>query len=65
MTRETQPLKRQMNASIASDNRVPSPQPLAGFGKIGIPAVAAAAEMMKTVKPKEKQVHQDFYHGSD
>jgi hypothetical protein len=54
-----------MNASIASYNRVPSPQPLAGFGKIGIPAVAAAAEMMKTVKPKEKQVHQDFYHGSD
>lgn len=65
MTREKQPTKPQMNAAIANDGRTPARPVIAPFGKIGMPAVAAAAEMMKTAKPKEKPIHQDFYHGSD
>jgi hypothetical protein len=57
--------KNQMNASIASDQRTANSSPSVGFGRIGIPAVAAAAEIMRVKKPVEKPAHASFYLGSD
>ena len=57
--------KPQMNAAIASDQRSANHAPTTGFGRIGIPAVAAAAEIMRVKKPVEKPAHASFYLGSD
>ena len=55
----------QMNAAISGHSRVPSSDRAQAFGKIGIPAVAAAAEMLRAKKPAEKPIHASFYLGSD
>ncbi len=55
----------QMNAAMAGNQRSPSTPSIAGFGRIGIPAVAAAAEVMRVKKPTEKPIHASFYLGSD
>ncbi len=60
-----QPRNSQMNASISEQRRAPSDAASQGFGKIGIPALAAAAEMLRAKKPAEKPVHASFYLGSD
>ena len=68
MSRETRvqhPQTTQMQASISGHRRVPSEDASQAFGKIGIPAVAAAAEMLKPKKPAEKPIHASFYLGSD
>jgi len=53
--------KSQMNAAIAS-SRVPGPEMTAGrFGRIGLPAVAAAAEVVKAKRKPEKPVHLSIY----
>ena len=72
MTREnemqgqkSQMQKSQMNAAIASDQRLANGAPTVGFGRIGIPAVAAAAEIMRVKKQAEKPPHASFYLGSD
>jgi hypothetical protein len=54
-----------MQASISGHRRAPSEAATQAFGKIGIPAVAAAAEILKTKKPAEKAIHASFYLGSD
>ncbi len=55
----------QMQASISGHRRAPSEGTSQAFGKIGIPAVAAAAEMLKVKKPAERPIHASFYLGSD
>jgi hypothetical protein len=55
----------QMNASLGSTRPEAPGQNAMRFGKIGIPAVAAAAELLKAKKPVEKPVHVSFYLGSD
>jgi hypothetical protein len=59
------PVQGQMNASLGSTRPEAPGQQSMRFGKIGIPAVAAAAEMLKAKKPVEKPVHVSFYLGSD
>jgi len=59
------PQSTQMQASISGHRRAPSEAATQAFGKIGIPAVAAAAEILKTKKPAEKAIHASFYLGSD
>jgi hypothetical protein len=55
----------QMNAAITGSQSPVSPTTPQRFGRIGIPAVAAAAEMLRTKKPSEKPIHASFYLGSD
>jgi len=62
--RDPYPQPTQMQASISGHRRAPSEAAPQAFGKIGIPAVAAAAEMLKTKKPA-KAIHASFYLGSD
>jgi hypothetical protein len=59
------PQPTQMQASISGQRRAPSEAATQAFGKIGIPAVAAAAEMLRVKKPSEKAIHASFYLGSD
>jgi len=63
--RHQYPQSAQMQASISGHRRAPSEAATQAFGKIGIPAVAAAAEMLKAKKPAEKAIHASFYLGSD
>ena len=50
----------QMSAAIA--DRVTSPRETTqSFGRIGIPALAAAAEIVKSSRKAEKPFHADFY----
>jgi hypothetical protein len=50
----------QMSAAIA--DRVTSPRDTTqSFGRIGIPALAAAAEIVKSSRKAEKPFHADFY----
>ena len=62
---KSQMQKGQMNAAIAGDQRPTNSAITVGFGRIGIPAVAAAAEIMRVKKPVEKPAHASFYLGSD
>ena len=63
--RHQHPQPTQMQASISGHRRAPSEAAPQAFGKIGIPAVAAAAEMLKAKKPAENAIHASFYLGSD
>ena len=65
MSHKTQTQQPQMSASITGSARAPSLGAPQAFGRIGIPAVAAAAGMMRTKKPNEKPVSASFYLGSD
>jgi len=56
------------NSKSATQMTAAIPQPLQGsretthrFGRIGIPAVAAAAEIVKSSRKVEKPFHADFY----
>ena len=50
----------QMSAAIA--DRVTSPRDTTqSFSRIGIPALAAAAEIVKSSRKAEKPFHADFY----
>ncbi len=65
MSQSNKPTQTQMNAAMSGSKRPSSASAPHGFGRIGIPAVAAAAEMLKTKKPVEKPVSTSFYLGSD
>lgn len=65
MSKTTKPAPTQMNAAMTGSQRPSSASAPHGFGRIGIPAVAAAAEMLKTKKPVEKPISASFYLGSD
>ncbi len=57
--KETKP-SSQMTATIA--DRVTAPRDTTqSFGRIGIPALAAAAEIVKSSRKAEKPFHADFY----
>lgn len=57
--KETKP-SSQMTATIA--DRVTAPRDTTqSFGRIGIPALAAAAEIVKSSRKTEKPYHADFY----
>ncbi|MEN9753667.1 MAG: hypothetical protein RLZ07_49 [Pseudomonadota bacterium] len=56
------------NTKTASQMTAAIPQPVQApreithrFGRIGIPAVAAAAEIVKSSRKAEKPFHSDFY----
>ncbi len=50
----------QMTAAIPQPVQAPR-ETTQRFGRIGIPAVAAAAEMVKASRKVEKPFHADFY----
>lgn len=50
----------QMTAAIPQLSHAPR-ETMQRFGRIGIPAVAAAAEIVKSSRKVEKPVHADFY----
>ena len=52
---------QQMSASVAAPQRAPTDHAPRAFGRIGIPAVAAAAEMLKPRKPVERPFHETFF----
>jgi hypothetical protein len=50
----------QMAAAIP-DRTVEERKTREGFGRIGIPALAAATEIVKSTRKAEKPFHTDFY----